>query len=133
VRCKAIFKHLRATAYRLFAFDSGGALAKPPGFFGAGHIMGTTRMGKEGEHRAVDAQRRSVDHPNLYVVGSSVFVTGAIANPTMTIAALHCVPRMRSRLNSVAASFLQGFKRPSELRELSRVAIVLCPRAGPPT
>ena len=83
---EAVFKQLRATAYRLFAFDSGGALAKP-GFFGAGHIMGTTRMGKEGELRAVDAQCRSVDHPNLYIVGSSVFVTGAIANPTMTIAA----------------------------------------------
>src|SRR5215471_13947570 len=83
---EAVFKQLRATVYRLFAFDSGGALAKP-GFFGAGHIMGTTRMGKEGELRAVDAQCRSVDHPNLYIVGSSVFVTGAIANPTMTIAA----------------------------------------------
>jgi choline dehydrogenase-like flavoprotein len=84
---EAIFKHLRATAYKLFAFD-GDALAKPPGFFGAGHIMGTTRMGKDGEDRAVNAQCRSVDHPNLYVVGSSVFVTGAVANPTMTIAAL---------------------------------------------
>jgi glucose dehydrogenase len=50
--------------------------------------MGTTRMGKEGEDRAVDAQCRSVDHPNLYIVGSSVFVTGAVAYPTMTIAAL---------------------------------------------
>jgi choline dehydrogenase-like flavoprotein len=84
---EAIFKHLRATAYRLFTFD-GGALAKPPGYFGAGHIMGTTRMGKEGEDRAVDAQCRSADHPNLYIVGSSVFVTSAVANPTLTIAAI---------------------------------------------
>ena len=84
---EAIFKHLRATAYKLFAFD-GGALAKPPGYFGAGHIMGTTRMGKEGEDRAVDAQCRSADHPNLYIVGSSVFVTSAVANPTLTIAAI---------------------------------------------
>ncbi|ODM71859.1 GMC family oxidoreductase [Bradyrhizobium elkanii] len=84
---EAIFKQLRATAYRLFAFDASGALTGP-GFFGAGHIMGTTRMGKEEEDRAVDAQCRSVDHPNLYIVGSSVFVTGAVANPTLTIAAI---------------------------------------------
>jgi choline dehydrogenase-like flavoprotein len=84
---EAIFKHLRATAYRLFAFDTGGALTGP-GFFGAGHIMGTTRMGKDGEDRAVDALCRSVDHPNLYIVGSSVFVTSAVANLTLTIAAI---------------------------------------------
>jgi choline dehydrogenase-like flavoprotein len=45
-------------------------------------------MGKGGEPRVVDAQCRSVDHPNLYIVGSGVFVTGAVANPTLTIAAL---------------------------------------------
>jgi len=82
-----VFKRLGATAYRLFPFDAQGELDKP-GFFGAGHIMGTTRMGKEGEARVVDAQCRSVDHANLYVLGSSVFVTGAVANPTLTIAAL---------------------------------------------
>src|SRR5262249_2820290 len=83
-----IFKRLGATAYRLFAVDPQGVLEKPPGFFGAGHIMGTTRMGKDGEPRVVDAQCRSVDHANLYIVGSSVFVTGAVANPTLTLAAL---------------------------------------------
>ncbi len=82
-----VFKRLGATAYRLFPFDAQGELDKP-GFFGAGHIMGTTRMGKEGEARVVDGQCRSVDHANLYVLGSSVFVTGAVANPTLTIAAL---------------------------------------------
>src|SRR5262249_40404721 len=55
-----IFKRLGATAYRLFAVDPQGVLEKPPGFFGAGHIMGTTRMGKDGEPRVVDAQCRSV-------------------------------------------------------------------------
>jgi hypothetical protein len=94
--------------------------------------MGTTRMGKEGEGRAVDAQCRSVDHPNLYVVGSSVFVTGAAANPTITIAALSCVLRMRSRLNSVAASFSQNLKRQSELRELSPDWTPACSRGMTP-
>jgi choline dehydrogenase-like flavoprotein len=36
----------------------------------------------------VDPDGRSHDHPNLWVVGSSVFPTGATANPTLTIAAV---------------------------------------------
>jgi choline dehydrogenase-like flavoprotein len=84
---EAVFKKLGATTYRLFSLDNQGVL-DGPGFFGAGHIMGTARMGQDGEDRAVDPQCRSVDHNNLYLVGSSVFVTGAVANPTLTIAAL---------------------------------------------
>jgi choline dehydrogenase-like flavoprotein len=84
---KQIFDKLGATTYRLFGVTEKGSLEKPT-FFGAGHIMGTTRMGKDGEPRVVDAQCRSVDHSNLFIVGSSVFVTGAVANPTLTIAAL---------------------------------------------
>jgi choline dehydrogenase-like flavoprotein len=82
---KAIFERLGATAYRLYSLKQG---VLDAGYFGAGHIMGTTRMGKDGEARVVDGQCRSVEHPNLYIVGSSVFVTGAVANPTLTIAAL---------------------------------------------
>jgi choline dehydrogenase-like flavoprotein len=82
---KAIFERLGATAYRLYPLKQG---VLTEGYFGAGHIMGTTRMGKDGEARVVDGQCRSVDHPNLYIVGSSVFVTGAVANPTLTLAAL---------------------------------------------
>jgi choline dehydrogenase-like flavoprotein len=85
---EAIFKKLGATAYRLFGLSDQGVLSDPSGFFGAGHIMGTCRMGKAGEDRAVDSKCLSVDHNNLYIVGSSVFVTGAVANPTLTIAAL---------------------------------------------
>lgn len=59
-------------------------------FLGSGHIMGTTRMGgKDDQARAVvDPECRAFDHPNLFVVGSSVFPTGANANPTATVAAL---------------------------------------------
>lgn len=83
-----IFHKLGVTTYRLFSIDDQGRFMQPDVHFGAGHIMGTTTMGKEGEPRVVDAECRSVDHPNLYIVGSSVFVTGAVANPTLTIAAL---------------------------------------------
>lgn len=59
-----------------------------PAFEGAGHIMGTTRMGRDPTRSVVDAQLRSHDHPNLFIVGASVFPTAGTANPTLTIAAL---------------------------------------------
>jgi len=55
---------------------------------GAGHIIGTLRMGSDAKTSVVDADLRSHDHPNLFVAGSSVFPTSATANPTLTIAAL---------------------------------------------
>ncbi len=55
---------------------------------GAGHIIGTARMGDDPERSVVDRELRSHDHPNLFIVGSSVFPTSATANPTLTIAAL---------------------------------------------
>jgi choline dehydrogenase-like flavoprotein len=52
------------------------------------HIQGTTLMGDDAEKSIVD--RNLVHHRvrNLLVLGSSVFPTGAPANPTLTIAAL---------------------------------------------
>jgi choline dehydrogenase-like flavoprotein len=55
---------------------------------GAGHIMGTCRMGFDRNDSVVDSFQRSHDHDNLYLVGSGTFPTGATANPTLTIAAL---------------------------------------------
>jgi choline dehydrogenase-like flavoprotein len=57
-------------------------------FFGAGHIVGTYRMGTDPKTSVVDAQGKSHDHPNLYLAGSGVFPTEGTANPTLTIAAL---------------------------------------------
>jgi glucose dehydrogenase len=56
-------------------------------YIGAGHVMGTCRMGSK-DNSVVDSFQRSWDHDNLYVAGSSTFPTGATANPTLTIAAL---------------------------------------------
>jgi len=36
----------------------------------------------------IESFERCHEHPNLYIVGSSVFSTAATANPTLTIAAL---------------------------------------------
>jgi choline dehydrogenase-like flavoprotein len=57
-------------------------------FSGAGHIMGTLRMGSDSKAAVVDSNLRCFDHPNLYMVGSGVFPTSCTANPTLTIAAL---------------------------------------------
>jgi choline dehydrogenase-like flavoprotein len=55
---------------------------------GAGHIIGTARMGRDPATSVVDRDLRSHDHRNLFILGSAVFPTSATANPTLTIAAL---------------------------------------------
>jgi choline dehydrogenase-like flavoprotein len=57
-------------------------------FSGSDHIMGTCRMGTNPATSVVNPDSRSWEHPNLYVIGSSVFPTGAASNPTLTVAAL---------------------------------------------
>jgi choline dehydrogenase-like flavoprotein len=54
----------------------------------SGHIIGTYRMGRDPKSSVVDADLRSHDHPNLFLLGSGVFPTSAASNPTLTIAAL---------------------------------------------
>ena len=64
-------------------------LQKDPGSYGgSGHIMGTTIMGDDPKKSVVDRDCRAHDHPNLFILGSSVFPTSSTANPTSTIAAL---------------------------------------------
>ncbi|MFA5521957.1 MAG: GMC family oxidoreductase [Castellaniella sp.] len=57
-------------------------------FFGAGHIMGTARMGADPRRSVVDGGLCSHDHPNLFLAGAGVFPTCGTANPSLTIAAL---------------------------------------------
>ena len=57
-------------------------------YSGAGHIMGTCRMGNNPDESVVNAHCQAHDHPNLFVVSSAVFPTGGTANPTLTVAAL---------------------------------------------
>ena len=70
----------------------------PPGVFtyqgqsysfqGAGHLMGTYRMGDDPKTSVVDKTQRSWDHNNLFLVGDGVFPTTGTSNPSLTIAAL---------------------------------------------
>jgi choline dehydrogenase-like flavoprotein len=57
-------------------------------YFGAGHLVGTHRMGTDASNSVVNDMQRSWDHENLYLVGSGTFPTVATANPTLTLAAL---------------------------------------------
>ncbi|MSR60900.1 MAG: GMC family oxidoreductase [Planctomycetes bacterium] len=52
------------------------------------HHIGTTRMHADPAHGVVDADARVHGLANLFVVGSSIFPTPGIANPTLTVIAL---------------------------------------------
>jgi choline dehydrogenase-like flavoprotein len=57
-------------------------------YYGAGHVVGTHRMGNESCSSVVDASQRSHDIPNMWIVGSGSFPTVCTANPTLTLMAL---------------------------------------------
>jgi glucose dehydrogenase len=61
---------------------------EPLTYGGAGHVMGTYRMGNDPKTSVVDSWQRSHDHRNLYLVGSGTFPTVGTANPTLTLSAL---------------------------------------------
>jgi glucose dehydrogenase len=52
------------------------------------HQAGTCRMGADDATSVVDQDVRAHDVENLYIVGSANFVTLALGNPGLTIAAL---------------------------------------------
>ena len=54
----------------------------------ASHHMGTTRMANKAENGVVDANLRVFGSENLFVTGSSPFVTGGHVPPTLTLVAL---------------------------------------------
>ncbi|MFV0317116.1 MAG: GMC oxidoreductase [Microthrixaceae bacterium] len=65
------------------------AVANPLGIAPASrHVMGTTRMGDDPATSVVSAEQRLWDVDNVVVCDSSVFVTSAGYNPTLTLAAL---------------------------------------------
>jgi precorrin-6Y C5,15-methyltransferase (decarboxylating) CbiT subunit len=68
---------------------------------GAGHVMGTYRMGDDPKTSVVNSFQRSHDHANLYLVGSGTFPTVGTANPTITLSAL--APRRGELLWDIGA------------------------------
>ena len=55
--------------------------------YGTAHQAGTARMGADPRTSVVDPWCRSHEVDNLYVVDTSVFVTSAAVNPTLTVVA----------------------------------------------
>ncbi|MES2655841.1 MAG: GMC family oxidoreductase [Bacteroidota bacterium] len=55
---------------------------------GAGHVMGTHRMGSTPQDSVTDANMKTWDHDNLYLVGCGTFPTTGTANPSLTMMAL---------------------------------------------
>jgi glucose dehydrogenase len=93
----AIFARLNVTSYTTHDEEDPAVVDLPPDavgrrervrFMGAGHIIGTYRMGDDAKKSVVNGDQRSHDHDNLYLIGSGVFPTSATGNPTLTIAAL---------------------------------------------
>jgi choline dehydrogenase-like flavoprotein len=64
-------------------------------------------MGRDPQSSVVDADLRSHDHANLFLLGSGVFPTSAASNPTLTIAALSL------RAVAAIAQAMQGLTRPA--------------------
>jgi choline dehydrogenase-like flavoprotein len=63
-------------------------LANPQVKAGGWHLLGTAVMGADPGASVVNAEGRSHDVRNLYVVDGSIFATGGAVNPTSTIQAL---------------------------------------------
>ncbi len=55
---------------------------------GSGHLCGTHAMGNDAAVSVVDANQKSWDHDNLYLVGCGSHVTVGTQNPTLTLMAL---------------------------------------------
>lgn len=58
------------------------------GWAGAGHLMGTHRMGDDPKDSVTDKYQRSHDHSNLFLLGSGLWPSYTASNPTLTIMAL---------------------------------------------
>lgn len=67
-------------------------------FRGAGHLIGTHRMGTNPKNSVTNGDLLSWDHSNLYLVGAGAFPSTATSNPTLTISALAL--RAASTINS---------------------------------
>jgi glucose dehydrogenase len=95
---------------RLFAALGATDLTQVDQIQGAGHIMGTYRMGPDAKTSVTDSFGRTWDHPNLWLAGSGLFPTVGTANPTLTIAALalRAAPEIAKNLSAVPATPASG-------------------------
>lgn len=93
----------------------------------SGHQIGTHRMGIDPHTSVVDANLRTHDVPNLYLVGSGCFVTASASPPTLTIAAL----AIRAAENIAARLRPAGGVAPGTSPRESSAGKGTVPSAGP--
>jgi choline dehydrogenase-like flavoprotein len=89
--CSKIYERMGATEFTTTGVGGTGDFTykgKNYHYYGAGHVVGTHRMGTDPDNSVVDASQRSHDVPNLWIVGSGSFPTVATANPTLTLMGL---------------------------------------------
>jgi choline dehydrogenase-like flavoprotein len=69
-------------------------------YHGMGHFAGTHRMGDSASDSVIDADQRSWDHKNLFMLGSGSFPTMGTSNPTLTMSALtlRTIDKLREEL-----------------------------------
>ena len=84
---RAALDDARALATRIFTAMGLGQIHATSLSF-SGHQIGTHRMGADPRTSVVDANLRSHEVPNLYLMGSGCFVTASASPPTLTIVAL---------------------------------------------
>jgi choline dehydrogenase-like flavoprotein len=89
--CSKVYERMGATEFTTNGVGGAGDFSykgKNYHYYGAGHVVGTHRMGGDPKISVVDASQRSHDVPNLWIVGSGSFPTVCTANPTLTLMAL---------------------------------------------
>ncbi len=87
-----LFQRAAVQSYTTYspAIDPGYFVYKgrPIAVNGAGHLVGTHRMGTTRHNSVVDKWQRTWDHKNLFLAGCGNFSTLGTSNPTLTLAAL---------------------------------------------
>jgi choline dehydrogenase-like flavoprotein len=100
-------------ARKIYADLGAEGVEELPRNFWAHHHMGTCRMGANARTSIVDGNLRVHGMTNLFVAGSSVFVTSGVANPTLTLTglSLRLSEYLRSQLRSGALPALHENRR----------------------
>jgi len=89
--CSKVYERMGATEFTINGVGGAGDFTYQGvnyHYYGAGHVVGTHRMGVDPSSSVVDASQRSHDVPNMWIVGSGSFPTVCTANPTLTLMGL---------------------------------------------
>jgi choline dehydrogenase-like flavoprotein len=89
--CMQVFQRLGIKNYTSYnPSDNGYLTYDGSGYtvFGAGHLVGTHRIGNNPKTSVTRTDMRTHDHDNLWMVGCGSMPTAATSNPTLTMAAM---------------------------------------------